>query len=426
MFTRIAIVVLLTPLITQPAQPPAPHLSSFDRGNSLSMLKQIKEDLTKNYYDPAFHGMDVDKKVADAAERLKTAASAGEASAILADVLLQLDDSHTKFYPPERLTQVVYGWGVTMIGDAPYVTWVKKGSDAERKGLSRGDRLLAWNRFEPTRANLWQIHYVYRHVRPQQLQRVIVRKPDGAEKTIDVESEVRQRPAGDLEELIRRSEDSYRTETDFEKAIGGTFVVALSRFGDPKDVERFMKKARGYKNLVLDLRGNGGGLVVAIDMLLSWCFDHEVKIGVEKTRKGEHTEVAKGRKDPFTGTIVVLVDSNSASASEVTARVVQLEKRGTVLGDRTAGAVMTSMFFTHTLGHELGGVGSVAFYGTSITVGDLRMADGASLEKVGVVPDEIVLPTGADLAADRDPVLARAITMLGGTMTAEQAGKFYK
>jgi C-terminal processing protease CtpA/Prc len=426
MFTRIAIVVCLAPLVAQPTQAPPTRLSSFDRGNSLSMLKQIKEDLTKNYYDPTFHGMDVDKKVADAAERIKTAASAGEASAILADVLLQLDDSHTKFYPPERLTQVFYGWGVTIIGDGAYVTWVKKGSDAERKGLARGDRILAWNRFEPTRANLWQINYVYRHIRPQQLQRVIVRKPDGTEKTIDIESEVRQRPAGDLEDLIRRWEDNDQTALDFEKAVGDTLVVALSAFGDPKDIERFMKKARGYKNLVLDLRGNGGGLVVAIDMLISWCFDHDVKIGVDKTRKGDRPEVAKGRKDPFTGKIVVLVDSRSASASEVTARVLQLEKRGTVIGDRTAGAVMTSIFLTHTLGHELGGVGAVAFYGTSITVADFKMADGASLEKVGVVPDETVLPSGADLAADRDPVLARAITLLGGTMTAEQAGTFYR
>ena len=39
--------------------------------------------------------------------------------------------------------------------------------------------------------------------------------------------------------------------------------------------------------------------------------------------------------------------------------------------------------------------------------------------------DETVLPTGADLAAERDPVLARAITLLGGSMTAEEAGKFY-
>ena len=53
------------------------------------------------------------------------------------------------------------------------------------------------------------------------------------------------------------------------------------------------------------------------------------------------------------------------------------------------------------------------------------MPDGFSLEKVGVTPDEVLLPTAADLAASRDPVLARAITLLGGTMTAEQAGKFY-
>lgn len=161
-------------------------------------------------------------------------------------------------------------------------------------------------------------------------------------------------------------------------------------------------------------------------MLVSWCFVRDVTIGVEKTRKGDQPEVAKGRKDAFAGKIVVLVDSQSASASEVTARVLQIEKRATVIGDRTAGAVMTSKFFPHTLGQELGGVGSVAFCGTSITVADLRMSDGASLEKAGVTPDEIVLPTVADLAAERDPVLARAMAILGGAMTAAEAGRFYR
>ncbi len=428
MLSRMAVVALLAAAGVSAPQPqqPAPRLSSFDRGNSLSMLKMIKEDLTKNYYDPTFHGVDIEKKAADAAERLKTAASVGEASAILADVLLQLDDSHTKFFPPERLTRVEYGWAVTMIGDAPLVTWVKKGSDAERKGLAVGDRVLAWNRFGPTRANLWQIYYVYRHIRPQQLQRVIVRKPDGVEKTIDIESQVQERPAGNLEELIREWDDDRRTAFDYEKPVGDTLVVSLSSFGDPKDIERFMKKARGYKSLVLDLRGNGGGLVVAIDMLVSWCVDRDVKIGIEKTRKGDEPETAKGRKDAYAGRIVVLVDSRSASASEVTARVMQIEKRGTVIGDRSAGAVMTSRFFSHTLGQELYGIGSVAFFGTNITVADLQMSDGGRLEKVGVTPDETVLPTGADLAAGRDPVLARAIALLGGTMTAEEAGRFYR
>jgi C-terminal processing protease CtpA/Prc len=429
MFTRIAAVVLLAAGLSAqqaPTQPPPSRLSSFDRGNSLSMLKMIKEDLTKNYYDPTYHGVDVDKVFAEAAERIKAAANAGEASAILADTLLRLDDSHTKFYPPERLTRVEYGWSAIMIGDAPFVATVKKGSDAERKGLAVGDRILNWNRFEPSRANLWQINYVYRHIRPQQLQRLIVRKPDGSEKTIDIDSDVQQRPAGDLEELIRESEDAYRTAIDFEKAAGDTLVVALARFGDPKEIDRFMKKARGYKNLVLDLRGNGGGLVVAIEMLASWCFDREVTIAVMKTRKKEETERTKGRKDAFAGKIVVLVNSQSASASEVTARLLQIEKRATVIGDRSAGAVMTSLFFQHALGQELGGVGSFAFYGNSITIGDCRMSDGGTLEKVGVTPDETVLPSGADLAAGRDPVLARAITILGGTMTADEAGKFYR
>jgi carboxyl-terminal processing protease len=418
---RILAATLLVSLTTLHAS----QISSFDRSNSLSMLKQIKEDLTKNYYDPTFHGVDVDKTFTDAAERLKSAQNVGEASAILADTLLRLDDSHTRFYPPERLTRVDYGWTAIVIGVDPYVSWVKKGSDAEKKGLARGDRILSWNRFQPLRSNLWQIQYVYRHIRTQQLQRLIVRKPDGAEKTLDIESSVQERPVGDLEALIRESEDAYATPFHYEKAADDTLVVAMSSFGEPSEVTRFMKKARNYKNLVLDLRGNHGGYVAAIDALASWAFDRDVTIGTEKTRKDEKKETARGHKDAFSGPIVVLIDSESASAAEVTARLMQIEKRGTVLGDKSAGAVMTSLFFSHTLGQDLYGHGAIAFYGNNITVADLKMSDGFSLEKVGVTPDETILPTGADLAAGRDPVLARAITLLGGAMTAEQAGKFY-
>jgi hypothetical protein len=50
--------------------------------------------------------------------------------------------------------------------------------------------------------------------------------------------------------------------------------------------------------------------------------------------------------------------------------------------------------------------------------------DGGRLERVGVSPDEIVLPSPADLAAGRDPVLARAVALAGGTLTAEDAGRF--
>ena len=111
----------------------------------------------------------------------------------------------------------------------------KKGSDAERKGLAVGDRVLAWNRFEPTRSNLWQIYYVYRHIRPQQLQRVIVRKPDGTEKVLDIESAGagaagRQPRGADSRGPTTRS----GRRSHYQKPIGDTLVVALSSFGDPE------------------------------------------------------------------------------------------------------------------------------------------------------------------------------------------------
>src|SRR5690242_240995 len=98
-----------------------------------------------------------------------------------------------------------------------------------------------------------------------------------------------------------------------------------------------------------------------------------------KLRKELKPMVANTRGDSgFKGRLIVLVDSDSASASEVLARVVQLEKRGTVIGDRTSGKVMRSRLYPHQIGLE-----TVVFYGFSVTDADLVMSDGRGREGWG-------------------------------------------
>ena len=385
------------------------------------MLRQVKSDLKDNYFDPAFRGLDIESTFADAEARLKKAGTVSEATAIIVDAVMRLNDSHTMFYPPARVGRVRYGWLPYVVGNDTYVAAVSDNSDAAAKGIATGDRVVGWNRFRPDRSNLRQIRYLYTFVRPQITHRLVVRKPDGAERTVDVQAAVDDRPGGDIEDLLRELEPRA-TIPDPMGTVGGTVLVwRMRRFGDPALVEAALKKARGYKSLVLDLRGNPGGSVATEQALLSALFDRDVTIGTLKERTEETRRVARGRKDAFAGPIVAVVDSASGSAAEVVARVLQLEKRVTVIGDRTAGAVMTARTLRHTVG-----LGSVALYAVSVTVGDLRMTDGPSLEGVGVTPDEVLLPTGADLAAGRDPALARAAALLGEQLSAEQAGRLYK
>jgi carboxyl-terminal processing protease len=186
-------------------------------------------------------------------------------------------------------------------------------------------------------------------------------------------------------------------------------------------VEDTIGKLKNRKALILDLRGNGGGYVETLELLTGYFFPRALKIADLRGRKEVKQIAAKGRQEKaFKGRLIVLVDGESASASEIFARVVQLEKRGTVIGDRTAGAVMQSRFYPI----EMGVIRPMRF-GVTVTEADLIMADGKSLERTGVTPDELLLPTPADMAAGRDPVLSHAASLVGVQLDPAKASTLF-
>jgi len=76
-------------------------------------------------------------------------------------------------------------------------------------------------------------------------------------------------------------------------------------------------------------------------------------------------------------------------------RVIQLQKRGLVMGDHTSGSVMEAEHYSYKVG-----AGTVVFFGASITDSDVIMTDGKSLEHTGVTPGPSDAAISADLAAD--------------------------
>ena len=407
-------------------------VTEVDRDRGHVMLQIIKEDLKKNYYDPAFHGMDVETRFHLADEKIKTATSIGQIFGIVAQVLVDLNDSHTFFMPPERAYQLEDGWQMQMIGDKCYIVAVKPGSDAEAKGLKAGDEIYSIFGYQPLRDSLWKIQYMFRTLRPQPEVKFVVVKSDAKLREVDALAKITNvkrvvnltgsDEGADIWNFVREEEEESRLHRHRYLEMEDTFVWKMPGFDMPKEkVDDFVNKFRKRKGLLLDLRGNHGGYEETLLRLLGNVFDHDVRLGDVKRRKEQKPLLARTRgKDVFSGKLVVLIDSESGSAAELFARVVQLEKRGIVIGDRSAGAVMRAKQYDHETGMDV-----VVPYGASITDADIIMTDGKSLEHTGVTPDEIRLPSPADLAAKRDPVLAYGLSLLGNKITPEEAGALF-
>lgn len=403
-------------------------MDRIEKERMKAMLKNIKSAVQKDYYDENFHNIDLEARFKLAGEKLDAATTTGQAMGIIAQTLMDFNDSHLYFLPPSTNLRVEYGWRMKMIGDKSFVTTVKPGSDAEAKGLKPGDEILNVEGFKPTRKEMWKMLYYYNVLSKRQGLRVVALAPGASEpRTMDIASKIRSLPQSiNATNFFTLENDFRETRNDkhlFQK-VGGIVIWRMPSFSfEPTQVDTIMSQRVGNATgLIIDLRGNGGGYVKTLERLAGLLFDRDLKIADLKGRKPMDPIASKTRgKEVFQGKLVLIIDSESGSASEILARLVQLEKRGSVIGDISAGAVMQARSFEGEVGS---GITSV-FYGASITNADVIMSDGKSVEHVGVQPDERLIPSAEDLAALRDPVLSRAVEMLGGTLAPEAAGKFF-
>ncbi|NWG14690.1 MAG: PDZ domain-containing protein [Acidobacteria bacterium] len=406
-------------------------LRKVDIETGRAMLRTLKSELEKNFYDPAYHGVDLNARFEAAEEKLKQAKSLGQVYGIVGQPLLELNDPHTFFIPPPRGARVDYGFQVQMIGDRPFIVAVRPGTEAEKKGIKVGSEVITLDGYRLTRGNLWKLFQVYYVMRPGSTPTLVVMTPDGKEKTYTPSPKVTQNSPVlqyetssngriDTKNLINWVVDEGRRRKHRFHNEGEALVVWNCPHFDVDDntMSGFMRSVKGRKALILDLRNNVGGREEMLEALAGMFFEKDTKIADFKGRKEFRPLVAQGQGDScFKGAVVALVDSTTSGAAELLARLLQIEKRGKVIGDVTCGSTMKATLHRYELGENP--------FASSISDALTVMSDGQTLERAGVVPDEKLLPSVQDLAAERDPVIARAAELLGFRIDVQAAGKFF-
>lgn len=164
-------------------------------------------------------------------------------------------------------------------------------------------------------------------------------------------------------------------------------------------------RAQGMTGLVLDLRGNPGGVGAMSIPVARLLLTKPGSLG--KLQFRDFAQEFNVAADPaaFTGPVIVLVDEGTASTSEIFAAGLRDLGRARVFGSRpSAGAALPSLV------EALEG-GALLQY----VVGDYHSSRGAVAEGDGVRPDVLVPETRADFIAGRDPVLEAAVKALSTT-----------
>lgn len=327
----------------------------FDR-QTIDTLGAVVNHIKKNYYK------DIDN------ETLNTG--------LIKGVVNSLDDPYSEFMTKEELKKFMESTngkyvGVGLVvspGNDGYITVVSpiKGSPAYKAGIKSGDRIVKVDEVEYSAETMQDA----------------VNKMRGEEgKTVSItvlREEQKQKKVHEFK--IKRETIKLQTVDGriLEKNIG---YIAISEFDKPT-YDDFMKelevlKKKGAQKLVLDLRGNPGGLLDVCTKIADVFLDKGTIV---------YTKYKDGKKDYYYSDekkedmpLVVLVNGGSASASEIVSGALKDRKRAKLVGTQTFGKGIVQRLFN--LPYETA---------VKLTISEYFTPNGNNIHKVGITPDVVV------------------------------------
>lgn len=203
-------------------------------------------------------------------------------------------------------------------------------------------------------------------------------------------------------ELTRETINNVSAYVDYKKH--NTAVITVTRFDNDTGalVQSFANEIlnKGTQKIILDLRSNGGGYVSAARDLLSLWLDGE-KVLIQKSKLSAVDDITysnRGRALFANIKTVILVDNNTASASEIVAGALKDYDKATIVGETTYGKGVVQNMLNLSGGTTL-----------KVTSAHWYTPNGNTINQTGIEPDHKVVNTYDDVNHSRDPQMDKAL-----------------
>ncbi|WP_414618844.1 carboxyl-terminal processing protease CtpB [Calothrix sp. CCY 0018] len=381
-----------------------------------AIVDQVWQLVNREYVDGSFNNQDW--QTARKTLLSKNYTSREQAYVAVRQTLKGLGDPYTRFMDPQEYQALtsqtsgeVSGIGIRMeINQKTQLLTVVEAlenSPALKAGVKEGDVILA---IDGKSTKNMKIEDASNLIRGKEGTSINLRLGRLTQKAFDVKL---------TRATIEVPTVSYTLRKEGNRQVG---YIRLREFSAhaAEQMQRAIRKlnASNVDGFVLDLRGNPGGLLNAsIEIARMWL--DEGSIVRTEDRKGG-SELTKANSTALTNRpLVVLVDGNSASASEILTGALKDNKRATVIGSKTFGKALVQSV------HELADGSGVA-----ITIAHYYTPKGTDINKKGIIPDieiDLTASQQRQLASDprllgtnKDPHYSRALSILSNNSFASQ------
>ena len=382
---------------------------------------EISAQLEKNYFDRQFIQEKWGALNKETLQKIQTASTPSKAYEEIEKALKAFGRSHLAYFPPwhskaeaehaqlREVSNQFYqrDFSIKKLGDDFYVTDVEPQGSSERQGLKNGFELVKiqsfvkedWLRDDlPLMAMLQQVDRCFGGqvdlegwVLPPRLEDLMSEKP--VVITLKMPIYVGRFSAMGSLKVPRRVNC---------KCLGNRFgYVAFNAFTFDQvlEVKQWIATHQNTAGMIVDLRDNAGGVgQLACALAIEFC-KRDYNMGEMKGTSMEMSFPVLAQTTRYQGPVVILVNEQSLSTSEILARGMQNAGEAMVIGQKTPGMALPSLIFNLKSGGKF-----------QLPAADFHDAKGNVLEGVGVTPDISVAWTMADILAGTDSDLQAALT----------------